>query len=142
MGNRQRKPAVASEMPLQANRIGCYTEGMATYLKRDGADYIWLQTGSLPDYYLTKEEARAKGWRSRKGNLGDVLPGIQIGGNVFYNDEGKLPDAPGRIWYEADINYDKGLRNGHRILYSSGGLIFVTYNHYHSFYEVIGGTSW
>ena len=42
----------------------------------------------------------------------------------------------GRVWYEADINYTGGYRNTHRILYSNDGLIFVTYNHYETFYEV------
>ena len=38
--------------------------------------------------------------------------------------------------YEADINYDKGFRNRQRILYSNDGLIFVTYDHYQTFYEI------
>lgn len=41
-----------------------------------------------------------------------------------------------RIWYEADINYTGGFRNGHRIVYSNDGLIFVTYDHYNTFYEI------
>lgn len=48
-------------------------------------------------------------------------------------------NAPGRIWYEADLNYYSGKRNGHRVLWSNDGLMFVTYNHYESFIEVIGG---
>ena len=42
----------------------------------------------------------------------------------------------GRVWYEADINYDGGYRSNDRILYSNDGLIFVTYDHYKTFYEV------
>ncbi|MBC8529578.1 hypothetical protein H8699_09085 [Christensenellaceae bacterium NSJ-44] len=30
-----------------------------------------------------------------------------------------------------------GYRNGHRILYSSDGLIFATYDHYNTFYEIV-----
>jgi len=96
----------------------------------------------LPDYYITKAEAKAGGWKNRKGNLGEVFPGMQVGGSIFYNDKKKLPDAPGRIWYEADINYEGGFRNKHRLLYSNDGLAFITYNHYYSFYELTGGTSW
>ena len=76
------------------------------------------------------------GWISNKGNLSDVLPGRIIGGDVFYNDAGKLPQAEGRIWHEADFDYISGYRNDSRILYSSDGLIFVTYDHYKTFYEI------
>ena len=40
------------------------------------------------------------------------------------------------MWYEADINYTGGYRNGHRILYSNDGLMFATYDHYETFYEL------
>lgn len=46
------------------------------------------------------------------------------------------PSAPGRVWYEADINYYEGQRNRHRIVWSNDGLIFITYDHYHTFYEI------
>lgn len=45
--------------------------------------------------------------------------------------------AEGRVWYEADINYTGGYRRRHRILYSNDGLIFVTYDHYETFWEVV-----
>ena len=44
----------------------------------------------------------------------------------------------GRIWYEADINYKRGYRNTQRLLFSNDGLIFVTYDHYETFAEIIG----
>ena len=56
---------------------------------------------------------------------------------IFYNDKKKLPDANGRIWYEADFDYYGGYRNDCRILYSSDGLIFVTTDHYKTFYELM-----
>ena len=59
-----------------------------------------------------------------------------IGGDVYKNREGKLPHANGRIWYEADINYTSGHRGTERILYSNDGLVFVTYDHYRTFYEI------
>ena len=57
--------------------------------------------------------------------------------DIYKNREGKLPSAPGRVWHEADINYNKGYRNRERILYSNDGLIFVTYDHYQTFYEMV-----
>ena len=90
----------------------------------------------LPDYYVTKEVAEDLGWKKWKGNLDDVLPGKMIGGNIYKNLEKKLPDSKGRIWYEADIDYDGGYRNRKRILYSNDGLNFVSYDHYQTFYEI------
>ena len=59
------------------------------------------------------------------------------GAEVYLFVYGRLPDAFGRIWYEADINYQGGYRDKHRILYSNDGLIFVSYDHYKTFYEVV-----
>ena len=56
---------------------------------------------------------------------------------IYQNKNGHLPDAPGRVWYEADINYYSGRRNAHRLLWSNDGLIFVTYDHYTTFMEII-----
>src|SRR5690606_15517812 len=87
----------------------------------------------LPDYYVTKSEARKRGWIASEGNLCEVLPGKAIGGDVFANREGQLPKAAKRVWYEADLNYRCGRRNAHRLLYSNDGLIYVTYDHYKNF---------
>ena len=59
-----------------------------------------------------------------------------IGGDDYDNSDDKLPYAPDRKWYEADFNYTGGFRNDCRILYSNDGLIFVSYDHYHTFYEI------
>lgn len=110
--------------------------GNATKNEKDGADY-WLKYFSeLPDYYLTKDDVYLAGWRDGKPPV-KYIPGKMIGGNIYYNSNVHLPDAPGRTWYEADINYYDGRRNGHRILWSNDGLIFVTYDHYQTFYEII-----
>ena len=73
----------------------------------------------------------------RSWNLHQVTDKGTIGGDIYRNKDGKLPSADGRIWYEADINYTSGKRNEQRILYSDDGLIFVTYDHYKTFYEII-----
>ena len=90
----------------------------------------------LPEYYVSKEEAERKGWIRSKGNLAEVLPGKMIGGDIYKNRNGKLPNIPGREWREADIDYISGYRNYSRILYSNDGLVFVTYDHYKTFYEI------
>ncbi len=85
----------------------------------------------LPEYYLTKSEAKTKGWIPEKGNLCDVLPGKAIGGDRFGNREKKLP--AGEIYYEADVNYKCGTRNADRIVYTDSGEVWLTKDHYKSF---------
>ncbi len=98
----------------------------------DVAEYIHTY-GKLPGNFITKNEARDLGWVSSEGNLWDVAYGMSIGGDKFGNREGLLPDAEGRVWYECDINYQGGYRNGERIVYSNDGLIYFTADHYESF---------
>lgn len=57
-------------------------------------------------------------------------------GGIYHNHDRRLPDSPGRVWYEADLNYYRGARNSHRIVWSNDGLVFVTYDHYNTFIEV------
>lgn len=92
--------------------------------------------GSLPDSFITKNQARDLGWVASEGNLRKVAPGKSIGGDRFMNREKELPDAPGRKYFEADLNYHGGSRGAERLVYSSDGLIFVTRDHYRSFQEV------
>ena len=51
----------------------------------------------LPDYYLTKGQARKQGWVPSQGNLCDVLPGRAIGGDHFSNRDSQAAagGAPG-----------------------------------------------
>jgi guanyl-specific ribonuclease Sa len=89
------------------------------------------QNHELPDYYLTKNEAKKLGWNPSKGNLCDVLPGKAIGGDHFGNREGKLPK--GAQYFEADVNYKCGNRNSDRIIFTKNGEVYLTKNHYKSF---------
>ncbi|MFD1803540.1 ribonuclease domain-containing protein [Mixta tenebrionis] len=90
----------------------------------------------LPDYYISKTQARRHGWVAAKGNLCQVLPGRAIGGDRFANREGGLPAHAGRNWYEADVNYRCGRRGADRLLYSSDGLIYLTTDHYRTFHRL------
>jgi len=85
----------------------------------------------LPDYYLTKNEAKKSGWNPSKGNLCEILPGKAIGGDYFVNREGKLPK--GEKYFEADVNYNCGNRNADRIIFTKNGDVYLTKNHYKSF---------
>ena len=114
---------------IQVSEDGEYTD------KDHVALYIH-EYGTVPKNYITKSKARQAGWVITKGNLWDVLPGRSIGGGGFNNDDGLLPDAPGRKWFECDIDYNGGYRNEKRIVYSNDGLVFYTGDHYNTFQQL------
>ena len=119
-------------VPMRAKQAGTATDwGM------DGADAYLFYFGRLPDYYVDKQTAQQAGWQTKSKKFSSVLPGKMLGGDIYANMDYKLPAASDRVWYEADINYVGGKRNRQRIIYSSDGLIFVTYDHYQTFYEII-----
>ena len=93
----------------------------------------------LPDNYLTKKEAQALGWESKKGNLWKVADGCSIGGDRFGNYEGLLPKKSGRTYTECDIDtLGKSSRGAKRIVFSNDGLIYYTDDHYESFEPLYG----
>jgi ribonuclease./Phage Mu protein F like protein. len=110
--------------------------GEATDRGKNGADWWLVKYGHLPPYYITKEEAKNLGWRARKANLAVVAPSRMLAKGLYWNDDGHLPMAEGRQWFEADINYVSGRRNDERIVYSNDGLIFITKDHFQTFIEV------
>lgn len=117
-------------------RMNSIPAGEATMHGKNGADWVLRQTGELPDYYILHNDAVKAGWKSGEWPS-NFIPDKMIGGDIYRNEDGHLPDAPGRVWYEADINYETGKRNGYRIVYSNDGLMFATYDHYETFYEII-----
>jgi ribonuclease T1 len=90
----------------------------------------------LPPKFFTKEEARKLGWNPGSNLWGyDRLKGKSIGGDVFGNREGRLPNGK-RVWREADLDYKGGRRGSKRIVYSDDGRRMITVDHYKTFKEV------
>lgn len=108
----------------------------ASYSSLEEVAFYIYSKGHLPDNFLTKKEAQDLGWVASEGNLWQVAPGMSIGGDRFHNREGLLPEKEGRVYYEADIDYEGGRRGAKRIVFSSDGLIFYTDDHYSSFREI------
>ena len=131
------RPPLHPRCECRIEFIQAVAAGEATKNGTDGADWWLKYKGTLPDYYITKKDAEKLGWDRKKGNLDEIAPGKMIFGGIYRNDDGHLPDAPGRIWYEADINYKWGHRNRSRLLFSNDGLMFVTYDHYGTFQEIV-----
>ena len=104
--------------------------------KDEVALYISIY-GTLPDNFITKEEARELGWSG--GGLERYAPGKCIGGDIFTNREGALPKKAGRVYYECDIDtLGASERGAKRIVYSDDGLIYYTEDHYESFTLLYG----
>ena len=104
--------------------------------KDDVALYIHTY-GHLPKNFVTKSEARAKGWEG--GSLEDYFPGCSIGGDKFGNREGVLPKKNGRTYTECDIDTKgKKSRGAKRIVFSNDGLIYYTDDHYETFTLLYG----
>ena len=129
-------PPVHPNCRCQIVSVIAFPAGTATEDGKDGIDYYLFLHHTLSNHYITKEEARSFKWSPAKGNLWDVLPGTIIGGSIYKNKDGRLPNAPWRVWYEADFDYQGGYRNNRRIVFSNDGLMFVTYDHYLTFSEI------
>lgn len=114
-----------NDKKISISESGTYTD------KEHVAAYI-NEFAKLPSNYITKQEAKRLGWKS-KGSLDKVAPGKSIGGDRYGNYEGKLPKAKGRMWKECDIDYVRGNRNSKRIVFSNDGMIYYTQDHYNSF---------
>lgn len=99
---------------------------------------LYIHTyGKLPPNYITKKEAQELGWEG--GSVEKYAPGKCIGGSVFGNYEGILPDAEGRTYYECDIGtLGESSRGAKRLVYSNDGLIYYTEDHYESFELLYG----
>ena len=120
------EPETATELDPD----GSYTtaEDVAAYL---------LTYGHLPSNFITKRDARAAGWDG--GSLEPYCPGKCIGGDRFGNREGLLPDAPGRVWTECDINtLGARSRGAERLVFSNDSLIYYNGDHYDSFQLLYG----
>ena len=69
------------------------------YDSRDDVARYLMEYGTLPQNYITKAEARALGWEG--GSLEAYMPGASIGGDIFGNYEGSLPEKKGALTQSA-----------------------------------------
>ena len=111
--------------------------GTATRLGKRGADWYLKHCGRLPYFYIDRHRVLQGGWIPQLGNFQQRFPENMLAGGIYKNRDQHLPERPGRIWQEADLEYDGRSRGGKRIVFSNDGLIFVTYDHYNTFVEVV-----
>ena len=128
-------PAADSTSPPPAQTEAAVPAEAGTYTEKDDvALYLWTYK-HLPSNFLTKDEARDKGWEG--GNLHVLLPGCRIGGDRFGNYEGLLPAGE---WRECDIVSDQSDGRGAcRLVFAAdGSRIYFTDDHYESFTLLYG----
>lgn len=106
------------------------------YSAEDVSEYLYTY-GCLPENFITKSEAREMGWEG--GSVEVYAPGCAIGGDVFGNREGLLPEEGDRVYYECDIDTNgQSSRGAKRLVYSNDGLIYYTEDHYETFVLLYG----
>lgn len=127
----EKKAPIKTENVSKASKSQSDRQAIDELTKENTVISYVKQNHQLPDYYITKNEAKKSGWNPSQGNLCEVLPGKAIGGDYFGNREGKLPK--GVKYFEADVNYSCGNRNGDRIVFTKNGEVYLTKNHYKSF---------
>ena len=89
---------------------------------------LYIHTfGCLPGNYITKSQAK-----SQYGGTKYIPSYLNIGGDRFYNKEGRLPS--GYTYYECDIGtVGGGSRGSRRIVFTTSGIVYYTSDHYQSF---------
>lgn len=128
-------PAAKTGVPEAADAHALDERG--AYTARDDVALYLHTYGRLPDNFMTKAEAGKLGWSG--GPLEKHAPGMCIGGDVFGNREGLLPEKKGRTYYECDIDtLGANGRGAKRIVFSNDGLIYYTDDHYASFTLLYG----
>ena len=102
-------------------------EGIYTS-KQDVSLYLHLYK-KLPKNFLTKYQARQKGWRG--GSLDRYVKNGCIGGDRFGNYEHHLPRDS---YKECDIDtLHKQSRGSKRLVYSKSFVVYYTDDHYKTF---------
>lgn len=130
------EPKIHNRCRCEIKAMVTVKAGTATTKGLDGADWTLKYESKLPDYYISYKEAVTTGWKKGKWPS-NFIPNKMIYCGKYNNDDEHLPQTVGRIWYEADINYKIGQRNSQRVLWSNDGLLFITYDHYKTFFEVV-----
>lgn len=98
------------------------------FTKDEVADYLHLYH-HLPSNYITKAQARDLGWEG--GAVEPYAPGMAIGGDVFGNYEGNLPED--HTYHECDIDTQGRPRGAKRLVWSDDWSIYYTEDHYETF---------
>ncbi len=111
-------------------------EESGLYTTKDSVAAYLCKFDKLPANYVGKNEGK-KLYESKTGNTFDkwnfnpwTTIGVMIGGDVFGNNEGLLPEGS---YHEADVDYSGANRGTKRLVYQPDCVIYYTSDHYDSF---------
>lgn len=111
-------------------------EESGLYTTKDSVAAYLCKFDKLPGNYVGKDEGISL-YESKTGNSFSkwnfnpwTTIGVMIGGDVFENREGLLPNGSYR---EADVNYSAKNRGTKRLIYQSDCVIYYTADHYETF---------
>lgn len=111
-------------------------EESGLYTTKDSVAAYLCKFDKLPSNYVGKNEGQSL-YESKTGNTFEkwnfnpwTTIGVMIGGDVFENREGLLPNGSYR---EADVDYSAKNRGTKRLIYQSDCVIYYTADHYETF---------
>ena len=111
-------------------------EESGLYTTKDSVAAYLCKFDKLPGNYVGKDEGISL-YESKTGNSFSkwnfnpwTTIGVMIGGDVFENREGLLPNGS---YHEADVDYSAKNRGTKRLIYQSDCVIYYTADHYESF---------
>ena len=111
-------------------------EESGLYTTKDSVAAYLCKFDKLPGNYVGKDEGISL-YESKTGNTFSkwnfnpwTTLGVMIGGDVFENREGLLPNGS---YHEADVDYSAKNRGTKRLIYQSDCVIYYTADHYESF---------
>ena len=106
------------------------------YTTKDSVAAYLCKFDKLPGNYVGKNEGK-KIYESKTGNTFEkwnfnpwTTINVMIGGDVFGNNEGLLPEGS---YHEADVDYSGANRGTKRLVYQPDCVIYYTSDHYDSF---------
>ena len=111
-------------------------EESGLYTTKDSVAAYLCKFDKLPGNYVGKDEGISL-YESKTGNTFSkwnfnpwTTLDVMIGGDVFENREGLLPNGS---YHEADVDYSAKNRGTKRLIYQSDCVIYYTADHYESF---------
>ena len=111
-------------------------EESGLYTTKDSVAAYLCKFDKLPGNYVGKDEGISL-YESKTGNTFSkwnfnpwTTLDVMIGGDVFENREGLLPNGS---YHEADVDYSAKNRGTKRLIYQSDCVIYYTANHYETF---------
>lgn len=105
-----------------------YLDPNGSYTSKEDVALFIYTYHRLPNNFITKNQAEDRyGWDG--GSLSRY--GMCIGGDRFYNNEGRLPQ---NTYYECDIDtLYSSKRGSKRLVFTYSGIVYYTSDHYRTF---------